>query len=157
MKNSSMSVKLPISAAFFPKNVKIWGHTQSIFLNEDAHIAYAELKKGGNSSRHHHRKAWNRFFVVKGILEITVYRNEQEENIRLNKGECIDIEPLLDHRMAAIEDCSIIEMYWTEDSSIVDPGDIERKDTGFYGKKKEEGGGGQTLCSDESERGVRGP
>lgn len=134
-----MAVKLPISAAFFPKNIKIWGDTQTILLNESSHVAFAKLNKGGYSSRHSHNVSWNRFFIISGTLRITVYRNNQEENILLNSGECLDIEPGLEHRMAALEYTEIIEMYWTDDNSVVDPKDIIRKDTGgFYGKEEEE-------------------
>lgn len=130
-----MSVKLPIKAAFFPKNIKVWGHTQTILLTEDVHIAIANLNKGGYSSIHSHTDTWNRFFVISGLLEIKVFRNEQEEITQLRPGEALDIEPLLEHQMAALEDTQIIEMYWAENGAVVDPKDIVRRTNGGLNKE----------------------
>lgn len=125
-----MTVKLPIGAAFFPKNVKLWGWTQTLLLTESAHVAYAVLHEGGFSSRHYHDKLWNRFYVVQGTLQVLVYRNNKVEWVELGAGQALDIEPGVEHRMLAVTNCELIEAYWTEYDVDVDPEDIVRKDNG---------------------------
>lgn len=98
-------------------NGKLWGKTQSLCLSKDypIHVAVAHLKKGGYSSRHYHEKIWNRFHVISGSLNIISYKNNQEESVIIGPGHTLDCEPKLEHRMVALEDSVIIEMYWPED------------------------------------------
>ncbi len=123
-------INIPTKMAFFPKNIKVWGWTQSIALNESSHFAIAHLNKGGFSSKHIHEKLYNRFYVISGKLRIIVYRNEREEVIDLSSGEAVDIEPLISHRMEALEDSMICEIYWSESNEPINPTDIVRYDNG---------------------------
>lgn len=123
-----MSVKMP-RIACFPINVKIWGFTQTLYLDSKTEVAIAHMNKGYQCSRHHHEKKWNRFHVVEGTLEIVVYRNDKEERVTLTRGMTLDIEPGLQHRMISRSDVDLIELYWVEEGEI-DPSDIVRVDNG---------------------------
>ena len=123
-----MAVKLP-KVPLFGKNCKVWGWTQTISLTPEMHVAFAHLNAGGYSSRHYHESSWNRFYVCSGLLQVTVYRNDKEEVIVIKAGETLDIEPKLAHRMKAVTDCDIIEIYWSN-NEVLDVEDIVRADDG---------------------------
>jgi mannose-6-phosphate isomerase-like protein (cupin superfamily) len=126
-----MGVNLPLKVPMFPKTHKVWGFTQSIALSDrPMHVAFATLNKGGYSSKHQHENHFNRFYIVSGSLQITIWRNKQE-SIILNTGDCLDVEPGVLHRMKALENTSLVEIYWTEDIDVdLDPSDIIRYDDG---------------------------
>jgi mannose-6-phosphate isomerase-like protein (cupin superfamily) len=123
-----MSVRLP-KVPCFGKNVKLWGWTQTVALTESNHTAVATLIAGGFSSKHYHTNLWNRFVVVEGKMKITVYRSDREEVTELGPGDILDVEPNLWHRMTAITDVKLIEIYWPVEG-VLDPEDIVREDSG---------------------------
>ena len=63
-------------------------------------------------------------------MQISLKYNLQEENIILNKGESIDIPPLLPHRFEALVDSKILEASnedrEEEDLVRVEPGDTQK-------------------------------
>ncbi len=127
-----MSIKLP-KIPIFGKNIKRWGWTQSVSLTESQHVAVAHIKYGGFSSKHKHNKNWNRFVVLSGKLRIDIYRDDREETIDLIAGDVLDVEPNLWHRMTALSDVHLVEIYWPTEG-LIDAEDIEREDDGGYQK-----------------------
>jgi mannose-6-phosphate isomerase-like protein (cupin superfamily) len=123
-----MGVKLP-KVPCFGRNIKLWGWTQTVALSETNHTAVAYLQKGGYSSKHHHKNLWNRFVVVDGTLRITIYRNDREEVTDLHAGDILDVDPGVWHKMAAVTDARIVEIYWPVEG-VLDPEDIVREDNG---------------------------
>lgn len=113
---------------------KRWGRTISIAVSDrPTHTAYAEMKAGGYSSVHYHQYLYNRFFLIKGRLLIEVFRNGDIETIIMEPLQNVDIEPGIKHRMSAIEDCQLNEIYWHEDPLVL-PNfeDIVRDEDGDY-------------------------
>lgn len=113
----------------YGKNVKLWGQTQSVLVTDKVHVATAFIKKGGYSSKHLHKNNWNRFVVQSGVLQIDIYRNNKTETIELRAGDVLDVEPNLKHRMTALEDVHLTEIYWSATDEF-DVEDIQRDDTG---------------------------
>ena len=123
-----MSVKLP-KVPLFGRNAKLWGWTQTVALTDKMHVAYAFLNAGGFSSRHYHKNLWNRFVVIEGSLKIEIVRNNKLEIVTLKDNDILDVEPALIHRMVAISDVRLIEIYWPQEG-LLDPEDIVREDEG---------------------------
>lgn len=124
-----MTIKIPAKAAMYGKNIKSWGWTQSVLVTETSHVAVAHINKGGYSSKHLHKNNWNRFVVLSGKLRIDLYRNDKEETIDLISGDVLDVEPGLKHRMTALEDTKLVEIYWSSNGEF-NVEDIERDDNG---------------------------
>lgn len=123
-----MSIKLPKVPAF-GRNIKLWGWTQTVGLTDKMHIAYAFLYNGGYSSKHYHNNLWNRFVIIEGSLKIETFRNDKLEFVILKDNDIVDVEPKLLHRMVALSDVKLIEIYWPQEG-ILDPEDIVREDQG---------------------------
>lgn len=110
---------------------KVWGTTKCIFMDHASETHYLEVKAGGYSSRHKHRKT-NLFLLVSGILVVETFEEGTSGLIPLSVINLIEgipatIPPGVIHRFNAVTDCKVIEIYWTEK---IDPGDIVRFDVG---------------------------
>lgn len=126
-----MGVCIPLKVPMFPKTHKVWGWTQSFVITDrPTHSALAYIKSGGFSSKHYHKNNFNRFLVVTGCLEITIWRHGVEETLTLDPYELLDVEPEVWHRMKAWEDTNLIETYWAKDGFDLDVEDIIREDNG---------------------------
>jgi len=124
-----MSIKIP-KVPLYAKNIKFWGWVQSIAITDAIHVAHAYVKSGGFSSKHKHEVNYNRFHIVSGKLRIDIYRNDNEETVDLVSGDTLDIEPQVWHRMTALEDTHVIEIYWATDGQSINAEDIVREDNG---------------------------
>jgi hypothetical protein len=123
---------------------KRWGFTISTAISDrPIHVAYAQMKAGEFSSVHYHEFLYNRFFLITGRLLIEVFRGEAIEKVEVLPLQTLDIEPGQLHRMAAIENCQLIEIYWAEDSAAT-PNfeDIVRMEDDKYPKPALDGDGG---------------
>lgn len=124
-----MAVFTP-SVPTYPIQHKYWGWTQHIYLDKHTEIARAHIVTGGFCSKHLHENKTNRFHIINGILEIIVYRNNNEEKVVLYPGMTLDIPSKIIHRMVCIENCDFIEIYWPDNDKILDSLDIVRYDNG---------------------------
>lgn len=106
---------------------KYWGRTKCLFANDMCELHIIEAKAGGYCSRHHHKNKWNRFIILKGELDVIIYRENGEDLTELCEGMFSDVPPLQDHRFTAKTDCVALEVYWVDG---IDPKDIVRKDVG---------------------------
>jgi mannose-6-phosphate isomerase-like protein (cupin superfamily) len=110
---------------------KIWGNTQCIFTNDNnVSIHRIEIKKGGKCSKHMHFHKYNKFFIEKGKLKISVWQKDYnliDETI-LETSESTEIKPGLFHEFLALEDTIAYEIYYTK----LDENDIIRKTNGKY-------------------------
>ena len=61
------------------KQGKIWGETSPIFNKNNVEIHRIEIKKGGYCSKHKHEHKFNAFFVEKGKLQISVWKNNTSQ------------------------------------------------------------------------------
>ena len=136
-----MAINIGSGLPLFGKMVKVWGWTQDIGVSNEVRIAHAFVRSGGYSSKHYHAFNWNRFAIISGKLRIDIYRKvgkkELEETIDLVAGDILDVEPEQMHRMTGLDDCHLIETYWTDykddfdrNNRIFDPTDIVRMDNG---------------------------
>lgn len=118
---------------------KFWGKTQGIFEGPNSEVHYLQIEQGGYCSKHRHVHKYNRFFLIEGSLKIIIYRPQGEDITILSPGDYTDVPPNTWHRFECLETSKCLEIYWVED---LDPGDIEREDTG--GKKDISSNPGET-------------
>lgn len=102
---------------------KVWGNTEAIFGHNGVSIHRIEVKKGGSCSKHYHTHKYNRFFIERGILRISVWQKDYsliDETI-LSSGQSTEIKPGLFHEFVALEDTVAYEIYYTklEEDDIV--------------------------------------
>lgn len=109
---------------------KIWGYTSPIFNKNNVEVHIAEIKKGGYCSKHLHKYKYNRFVVLKGKLQISIwkkYADQLLEDITILKAseECT-VPPNEFHKFMALENTTVLEIYWVELNEM----DIVREDQG---------------------------
>lgn len=110
---------------------KFWGETQCIFEGPVSEIHFAKSIKGGYCSEHRHKSKWNRFFVIRGKLQVTIFKEDGQDHTIITAGQFTDVPPGEWHTFKCLEDCEFIEVYW------IDPlisGDIERRTSGGIAK-----------------------
>lgn len=115
------------------KQGKVWGNTQSILLKNNVEIHRIEIDAGGYCSKHKHEHKYNAFFIEKGKLKITIWKNDYDliDETILSDQELSIVSPQEYHMFHAIEDTIAYEIYWTEISSS----DIIRENHGGNSKK----------------------
>ena len=101
------------------KQGKVWGTTNSLFCHNNVECHLIGFEKGGYCSLHYHQKKWNRFIVLDGILEVVIFRNDDDGNefedcTYLIEGQMIDVPPGLRHNFKALENGSALEIYWVD-------------------------------------------
>jgi mannose-6-phosphate isomerase-like protein (cupin superfamily) len=106
---------------------KIWGKTQTVFIDDNSEVAVAHIQVGGFCSLHTHARKWNRFYVISGKLEVILDKGHCEDKITLTPGMTTDVPPGIPHRFNCIEECVCLEIYWIDP---LDANDIQRKDNG---------------------------
>jgi len=110
------------------KHGKIWGSTAMIFNHYDVEIHRIQGIKGGYSSKHKHEHKYNWFFVELGEVCIEVWKNDYDlidKTILISEQSTI-VRPGEYHRFKILEDCIMLEAYYTEMYS----NDIIREDVG---------------------------
>lgn len=107
---------------------KIWGKTQSIFEKNNVEMHRIETKKGGYCSKHKHVHKHNMFYVEKGKLKVTVWKNDYDlvDETIINTGETTTVTPEEYHKFEALEDTIAYEVYWV----CLSGSDIVREDHG---------------------------
>ena len=110
------------------KQGKIWGSTQSLFLNNNVEIHRIEAKQGGYCSKHKHEHKYNAFFVERGQLKITIWKNDYDlvDETIISDQQMSTVKPCEYHMFEAMEDTIAYEIYWTE----ISPEDIVRENCG---------------------------
>ena len=106
---------------------KIWGETTEFFRNPMVSAHYLNIKKGGYCSEHKHTHKYNIFFVISGILKITIWRDEKLKDITvLTDNQTTAVPPGFWHYFEALKDTKAIEIYQV----ILEDPDIERRTQG---------------------------
>jgi len=110
------------------KHGKVWGCTKNLFCKNNVEIHRIEVKEGGYCSKHKHNHKYNSFFVERGRLKITVWKNDYElvDETIISDQEMSTVQPKDYHKFEAIEDTVAYEIYWTE----IDKEDIIRENCG---------------------------
>ena len=96
------------------KQSKKWGETSLIFDNNNIHIYQAKINKDQLCSKHYHKYKHNLFFVQTGTLEVRVWHDDQMQTHILSSEDKLSIPPGLWHQFKAIDECIILEIYYTE-------------------------------------------
>ena len=111
-----------------PIKGKVWGVTRELFCKNNVEIHRLEVDAGGRSSKHYHEHKYNLFYVEKGKLAITVWKNDYKliDKTLLTCGESTVVSPNEYHAFEAIDDTVVYEIYWVELSQ----NDIFREDCG---------------------------
>ena len=106
---------------------KNWGYTTEIFRNSMVSAHHLEINKGGYCSEHCHEFKFNLFYVISGVLEVTIWRDEKQTDVTvLGPGQSSAIPPGFYHKFEAINKTECIEIYQV---LLLDP-DIERRAEG---------------------------
>jgi len=110
------------------KSGKAWGETRALFQRNNVELHRIEVRGGGYCSKHRHAHKWNAFYVEKGRLRVTVWKNDYalvDETV-LEAGEYMEVAPREYHQFDALEDTVAYELYWVE----LQASDIERESVG---------------------------
>lgn len=118
----------------FPQK-KVWGTTALIFDENNVIIHYLNINKKGYCSEHFHKHKDNIFYIISGILKITIFKKHKQDIYMLRSGDTIKIPAESYHIFEAISNVQCIEVY----SIKLDNDDIIRRTVGGIrknGKKK---------------------
>jgi mannose-6-phosphate isomerase-like protein (cupin superfamily) len=107
---------------------KVWGDTSVLIQNSLVELHKINIKAGYRCSEHKHVHKWNGFYVISGVLEIHVSKNDYKltDITVLRAGDFTTVRPGEFHKFVCVEDCVALELYYPEALSE----DIIRKDHG---------------------------
>jgi len=105
---------------------KNWGYTTEFFRNALFSAHHLEIEEGGYCSEHRHKHKYNSFYVVSGVLEITIWHGKMPDVTIVEAGQSTAISPGFYHKFKAITKCQAIEIYQV---LLIEP-DIERRTVG---------------------------
>jgi len=111
---------------------KNWGYTTEFFRNAMVSAHHLEIKEGGYCSEHRHEHKYNLFYVITGMLELTIWRDDKaKDETVIEAGQTTAISPGFYHKFKALTKVECIEMYQV---LLIEP-DIERRTIGGVDKK----------------------
>jgi len=106
---------------------KDWGYTTEFFRNAMVSAYHLEINKGEYCSEHIHRHKYNLFYVISGKLKITIWRENDVEDVTiLTAGQVSAVSPGFYHKFEGLEKTECIEIYQV---LLVEP-DIKRRTQG---------------------------
>ena len=87
-----------------------------------------EVKKGGFCSKHKHIHKFNAFYIEKGKLKLTIFKNDYDlvDETIVQTGQIATAKPGEYHMFEALENTICYEIYWVE----LNHSDIERETVG---------------------------
>jgi len=113
----------------FEKIKKNWGFSTHISKVNNVDIFLIEVEKNGYCSKHRHFAKYNQFYVINGLLEITINFKKEDKIFLVGDNQRyrrVDVYPANWHRFLAKEKTLALEIYWGK--NLLD--DIERQDEG---------------------------
>ncbi|MCK5342257.1 MAG: cupin domain-containing protein [Candidatus Heimdallarchaeota archaeon] len=111
---------------------KNWGYTTEIFRNAMVSAYHLEINEGGYCSEHRHKHKYNMFYILSGVLELTIWRDKKTKDVTIiEAGQSTAISPGFYHKFKGITKCEAIEIYQV---LLIEP-DIERRTIGGMEKK----------------------
>jgi mannose-6-phosphate isomerase-like protein (cupin superfamily) len=103
---------------------KNWGYTTAFFETSTASAHHLSIRKGGYCSKHRHDHKFNLFYVLSGLLELTIWRENDVLDITvIEPGQVSGVPPGFWHRFKALEPTEAVEVY---EVLLIEP-DIERE------------------------------
>ena len=110
---------------------KNWGYTTKIFENAMVSAHHLEIEEGGYCSEHYHKHKYNLFYIITGVLELTIWRNGKTPDVTvIEAGQLTAISPGFYHKFKGLTKCEAIEIYQV---LLIEP-DIERRTVGGLDK-----------------------
>ncbi len=91
----------------------IWAHTER-YVGKILHI-----NKGESLSYQYHKVKDETIYLLRGLMEVEIGDERGREKQQLEPGACLHITPGTRHRMAALEDCDILEASTSELDDVV--------------------------------------
>ena len=113
-----MAGKLAIGA----KIGKVWGWTKALFQSETTEVQILQAEAGHVCSEHEHAAKNNLFYVIRGRLRVTVWKDGLKDSTVLEEGESTVVRAGVKHQFEAIVNTQLLEIYWVS----LDPDDIRR-------------------------------
>ena len=75
---------------------KAWGYTTEIFRNAIVSVYHLEIKEGGYCSEHYHKYKYNQFYVLSGVLELTIWRNGKIPDVTvIEAGQLLGVQKMV--------------------------------------------------------------
>ena len=107
---------------------KVWGDTSVLIQTPLVELHKINIKAGYRCSEHKHEHKWNGFYVISGVLEIHVAKNNYDltDITTLRAGDFTTVCPGEFHWFNCVEDCVALELYYPEAISE----DIVRRSVG---------------------------
>lgn len=107
---------------------KPWGTCFPLHEDDASQVDRLLINAGGKSSVHYHHYKANLFFVVSGVIAVTLHPGLKHAERRvLGVGQSLMVYARTVHQFEAIEDCELIEAYVSLfDGYAVRRDDIER-------------------------------
>jgi len=109
------------------KQGKIWGVTEQVFTNGFVSVHLLDIKKGGFCSEHRHAQRANKFYVLHGQLEISIWtKDEICDKTVLKEGQSTIVPIGAFHKFKGLSEVRCLEIYEVNISAE----DIERRTVG---------------------------
>lgn len=105
---------------------KAWGYTTDFFRNAIVSAHHLEIKKDGFCSEHRHKHKYNLFYVLSGVLELTIWHGKEKDVTIVTAGQVTAIPPGFWHQFKGITPVECIEIYQV----LLTGEDIERRTEG---------------------------
>jgi len=114
------------------KQTKVWGTTTKLFERNETSTHLIEIEAGGYCSKHMHVSRYNEFFVLHGMLEVIVWREDSalKDTTIISDGERTIVEPGVYHQFRCMTPTTAIEFYWADDGEECLDDDIQRETFG---------------------------
>jgi len=94
------------------KQGKVWGDTENIFSSGITTVHFINVKKGGFCSEHLHRHKTNKFYVISGELEISIWQDKDTCDKTILKAGQSTIVPFgVWHKFKGLTETQCIEIY----------------------------------------------
>ena len=91
----------------------IWAHTER-YVGKILHI-----RRGESLSYQYHQIKDETVYVLSGVLDLEIGDDDGRRTHRMKPGDCYRITTGTRHRMAAVEDCDILETSTPELDDVV--------------------------------------
>lgn len=105
---------------------KVWGLTTEIYRSFNFSAHHLSINQYGYCSKHRHQHKYNLFYVLKGRLKITIWRDGHPDITVLIPGQTSAISPGFFHQFEGLENTECIEIYYV----FLEEPDIERESQG---------------------------
>jgi mannose-6-phosphate isomerase-like protein (cupin superfamily) len=126
-----MLSETPVAGGTELRQGKVWGETTEFLRTTTMSAHHLTINKDSQCSEHRHQHKSNLFYVIIGLLEVTIYREEQAiypliDVTIVKPGQTTCVSPGIFHKFKALENTEAIEIYQVE---LLEP-DIERRTGG---------------------------